>query len=223
MLVIPAINCPDISCIKERLSIVRALGARWVQFDVSDGVFVEHKTWDAPGSLDMGGISFEAHLMVESPQDAAEEWLLAGASRIIFQTESDYDIAALKRLAEEYGARLMVSLCPDTPLNALSAVPNIKEVQILAVEPGPSGQNFVSGIMDKVKRLLELRPGVTIEIDGGVTPQVAREAKSLGIYSVAVGSYIFDSDDPENAYGELVSSKQQAASIKYQVSRDNDK
>ncbi len=202
MIIIPAINCPDGSCVARRLETVRAIGADYVQFDVADGAFTPGwVTWNEPETLE--DISFEAHLMVSRPQDDAERWLAAGAMRVIFHLESDYDLGALERLVREYDAHLMAALNPATPLSALERVPGVGEVLLLGVTPGQSGQKFRRETIAKARELLARDPDVTIEIDGGVTPPVAREARELGAWGVAVGSYLFESEDPVEAYGAL--------------------
>jgi len=210
MLVIPAINCPDAACVAERLAVVRSLGAPWVQFDVSDGSFGNFVSWRDPMALErepllslMEGVSFEAHLMVLHPHEEAEAWLQAGASRIIFHVESAYDLGALERLTRAYDANLMAALRPDTPIAVLRTLPGVGEVQLLAVSPGPSGQSFAKETVRRVRELSALRPDVTIEVDGGITPDTARAVATAGAELVAAGSYIFESENPHEAYEEL--------------------
>lgn len=191
---------------EKRLEVARSIGAGLVQFDVADGTLTEGwVTWNEPEALTgiAGTPSLEAHLMVRKPEEHAPRWLAAGAKRIIFPLESDYDEGELRRLAREHHAELMVALNPETPLSALRRVPDVRAVLLLGVSPGRSGQTFQREALEKARALLAHTPDVTIEIDGGVTPAVAREARMHGVWGVAVGSYIFGSDDPKRAYEEL--------------------
>lgn len=211
MEVVPSINCADAACVKTRVKTAEALGASWVHLDVSDGVFAPHHSWGDPKEFaelhDAEEISTEVHLMVADPATVARRWLGAGVQRIIVHVESlsPETFAALAGECAEAGTELGVSVRPDTEIHEL--VPYLGEVvfaQLLAVPPGPSGQEFDGTIFEKLEFLRDRAPELTIEVDGGVTPDLARRLKEAGADAVVSGSHIFDARDPRAAYQELL-------------------
>ena len=76
-------------------------------------------------------------------------------------------------------------------------------VQLLAVNPGYSGQNFDKKTIKKIKFLKKNHPKTIIEIDGVINPQTAKMCKKAGANIINSGSYIFNSDDPKGAYKKL--------------------
>jgi len=239
MIIIPAINCFDFNCVKEKLQKVAdftSLKAGWVQIDVADGKFTNWKTWDNSEELKLlidtnkrligtnHKLNIEIHLMAENPLEIADDWIKAGAKRIILHIEalerlwtSDvqqlnihniWDIGRPKRKDCEIG----IAINPDTPIEKLgfflklttnNQQPITNFVQLLAVSPGKSGQKFDERILEKIKFLKKNHPDVIIEVDGGINLETAKMCKKAGADILAVGSYMWGSENPEKVYNML--------------------
>ena len=69
----------------------------------------------------------------------------------------------------------------------------------MSVEPGASGQKFMPMAYEKVKQLDSLRKAnnykYKIEVDGGITPEIAHKLADFGADMVVSGSYIYKSKD----------------------------
>ena len=88
MIVVPAINCADSDCVKEKLQKAEEFGAEWAQIDIADGKFTNWKTWNNPEEISnlksqISNLNLEIHLMIEEPQNIIDDWIKAGAKRII--------------------------------------------------------------------------------------------------------------------------------------------
>lgn len=206
--VVPSINCDPKAhdCVEKCLRVVEPF-AEWVQLDIADGRFTFHKTWNHPEEWPKFGtkLKLEAHLMVEDVEDAAAHWLAAGAKRIIVHVEviTPEMFDDLAKRVEKYGAELMLAANPDTPVERFYMyTAKCSRFQVLTVHPGPYGQNFMSGALDKVKALKSI-PGVTVEVDGGIDLENAKLAKAAGADIIVSHSYIFDARNPEDAYRNL--------------------
>ncbi|MBI2278933.1 MAG: hypothetical protein HYU81_02625 [Candidatus Brennerbacteria bacterium] len=218
MEIIPTINCGDEECVRRALGIAALLGSEKVKFDVSDGTFAPTVTWNDPAELPallkkegLEDAFAEAHLMVRDVKPVLAKWLAAGVRRAIvhvevFPKENSYDFfCELERMCGAAGAELGLAIAPRTSVDEL--VPYLGEtlfIQLLAVAPGPSGQAFDEGTFEKLEYLRDRAPEATIEIDGGVTPAVARRLKEAGADIVASSSYIFAARDPLAAYQEFL-------------------
>jgi len=90
-------------------------------------------------------------------------------------------------------------------------LPKCDYVLIMSVNPGFSGQKFISTSFEKVRKLKALIDArsleAKIEIDGGMGPENIREAVESGVSMVVAGSAIFGSQSPQVAFRQM----QQAA------------
>jgi ribulose-phosphate 3-epimerase len=212
MKVIPVINCPDIACVQNKIEIAKTFlrVGGLLHLDVADGSFAAHKTWADPLEWVKlrSPFGLEVHLMVDHPEQYADDWLVAGARRLIVHGES-LDLRSAQEIisvAERYHAEVMLSSKPESDVeDMLPFLRHFHSFQVLAVHPGPEGQNFLPFVTEKVQFLREELPDVTIEVDGGMNPKTARRVKEMGADTIASESYIFNSADPRKAYEELAS------------------
>ncbi len=217
MVVIPAINCKNFKCVKDRLLKASEFLPKsgWIQIDISDGKFTKAKTWNEPKELrelrikkkELKGIKFEIHLMVEDWEKEAERWLTAGADRVIVHVEAIRKVESGKwKGKRKYKTGIGIVINPATPVEKLIPyLDKIKFIQLLAVKPGYSRQKFDKKIVEKIKFLKKNFPKVKIEIDGGINPQTAKLVKKAGADIIVSGSYIFNSKKPKISYKNLTS------------------
>jgi ribulose-phosphate 3-epimerase len=216
--ILPSINCHrgDLEAVrarcKETADIFAAANTptdeRWAHFDVADGLFTFHKSWDEPERLAeiKPAFYFEAHLMTEEPMAAAERWLAGGAKRIIVHLEvaSPKDFAEIVALVGSKGAEIALGMNPETP--GAAAVPYFNSTSrflVLSVHPGLSGQKFLPSVLEKISFLRRELPNAKIEVDGGITPETGRASIAAGADALVSGSDIFGSRDPEGEYQKL--------------------
>ncbi len=216
LLVIPAVNCTDLQCLRDRFEKLRSYGCKEAHLDVSDGAFAPTKLMTEVAAPDIvknysKDIFIEAHLMTVRPLLEVERWVSAGVRRLLFHVETmdarqftDAFFALKKKYPK---LEIGVSVLPET--DAEEAVPYVGVcgfAQCLAVSPGPSGQTFIPGAIEKVEYIRRDLPASAIELDGGVTPEIARRAREAGADIVISGSYLWGAPDFLHAYEELKNS-----------------
>lgn len=226
MKIIPAINCGNFECVKEKLK-KSAEFSDWAQIDIADGKFTVHKTWNNPSELNFK-LNLEIHLMVENPQDAIDNWLKAfrqnsgqaGAKRIIVHFETIKDSAAknpendlsdiLNFILEKTGAEnIEIGLAIAPKISVEEIIPYLNKInfiQVLTVDPGLAGQKFQPQILDKIKFLKSLggkHQDIVVEVDGGINPETAKLCQEAGADIAVAASYIWDSENPKAAFEEL--------------------
>jgi len=78
---------------------------------------------------------------------------------------------------------------------------------IMSVEPGFGGQVFMPEALDKVKDLhqeaIRQDLDLSIEIDGGITPQNAPLCRAAGVRWLVAGSSIFGASDATAAIAAI--------------------
>ncbi len=226
MQIIPAINCSDFECVKEKLKeamnfFLPADG--WVQIDIADGKFTSHKTWNNPKDLldvksQLSDVNLEIHLMVENPQEVIDDWIEAGAKRIFIHYEAlvevgrknpDTNASDILNFILEKGrtANIEIGLVISPLTSIEEIVPyfnEVKHIQILAVDPGLAGQKFQTSILDKIRFLKGNGFADNIvEVDGGINLETAKLCKEAGADILASASYIWNNENPKTAFEKL--------------------
>jgi ribulose-phosphate 3-epimerase len=210
MKVIPVINCPDIECVQKKIDVAKTFlkEGDMLHLDVTDGSFSAHATWADPLEWVKlkSPFGLEVHLMVDHPEQYADNWITAGARRLIVHVESlnRQSMHEILAAAERRQAEVMLSSKPESIEEDITPyLKHFRSFQVLAVQPGPSGQIYLPFTDDKIRFLREEFPNATIEVDGGMSPLTVWRVKELGADTVVSSSYIFNSADPKKAYEEL--------------------
>lgn len=200
--ILPAILAHDEGEFLKKVDRVRALGAP-LHVDVMDGVFVKNTTWAPPDRLRhlLDGIPFEVHLMVANPEHAVPIWLASGAMRVIFHVEATTKESLICRATAEDCEKLAVAINPDTPVSRITPLlETFRQVMVMGVTPGWSGQAFQEIALEKIRMLRSLRPSLSIEVDGGVKPGNVAAVVAAGADLIVAGSALTDHPDPAEAY-----------------------
>ncbi len=219
-MVIPSINCSDFQEATfqirkaEGFFANRPLGLRkissveknWIHIDVSDEKFTPVASWGNPAEFISLGtkLNTEVHLMVERPDRVAEDWLRAGAKRLVVHIQAMNDSDIFLKMAKKYNADIMLSLDPTQGVEKITPhINRFEYFQVLTVSPGLSGQKEQSGWVEKIRALREALPTAIIEVDGGMSPKNARLVRDAGADILVSGHYIFGNTDPMSAYKRL--------------------
>ncbi len=219
MSIIPAINCQTFEQVQERLHLAQEIllsdyqkkggEPRWVHIDIADGSFTAgYQTWRTAQQLTElvrhSNVRIEVHLMVTRPQEVIAQWLAVGIQRVIVHADMPLNFRAFIDECHAHTAEIFLAIKPETSVDVLTPfLPLIDGCQLLAVEPGLSGQRFDIGTPDKIVALRQVAPKLLIEVDGGITPETAQLCAFAGASQLVSSSYIFESKKPLEAYQQL--------------------
>lgn len=201
---IPAILTDDLETLKTRLAALVGL-TDWIQIDIMDGLFVPQTSISLEQLASLNAnFSFDIHLMVNNPESYISGCRLANVKRVIFQLEGTNDPDALLDQLAGQTFETGIALRPQTPLGALEPwLDQIDTVLLLSVDPGKQGQTFIPETFEKIARLRQIAPQVTIEVDGGVNAENISAVASAGADLIVVGSAIMNAPDMAAAIDNL--------------------
>lgn len=181
-------------------------GARYLHFDVMDGMFVPSISFGMPVLSSIRGVTdqvMDVHLMVQEPVRYIEAFKKAGADLVTVHLEACEDVRSTIQKIRECGLKAGLSICPETPANALEDL--IKEVDmilVMSVHPGFGGQKFIPESLDKIRRIrrmsVEQGHTVDIQVDGGIYLSNVREVLDAGANVIVAGSAVFGGDPGAN-------------------------
>lgn len=180
--------------------------AETFQWDIMDGQFVEQMTFNDATLLENFDTTLiiEAHLMVEQPEEWLADLANAGVTRVVAHVEGTQDIAKLVKKMKGYDFEAGLAISPETPISVIDPVAaQLNEVQIMTVQPGASGQEFLANQLVKIKQLRAKYPKLNIGVDGGINKDTIKLAKEAGANRFGVNSAIFNDPDPVMAFEAL--------------------
>ncbi len=203
--IIPSINVSDFEEAKKRIKLVEK-NVSWVHLDVSDGVFTKHVSWHDPKDLIdfKSKVKIEVHLMVDQPEKDIDRWILPSVSRIIFHQEATKNHELLINKIHEAEKEVGIAIKPDTSwLKLFPFLDKVEVLQLLAVQPGPSGQEFDEEIYHKIGHVHSLCPKCMIEVDGGINAQTIKQCVKEGANLLVAGKAIFESKNTRLTGGQV--------------------
>lgn len=202
----PSILAADFSKLGEAVKQTEESGAKYLHFDVMDGVFVPSISFGMPV---MQGIKkctnqvMDTHLMITEPIRYIDEFVKSGSDMITVHYEACKDLKATLDKIKAHGIRCGISVSPKTPVEVLfDWVDEADQFLIMTVEPGFGGQKLIPETLEKVRKLRKFMEEKNlekdIEVDGGIYVSNVKEVLDAGANVVVAGSAVFKNDPRDN-------------------------
>ena len=202
----PSILAADFKNLGQEMKKTEENGARYLHFDVMDGMFVPSISFGMPvlASIKDGtSQTMDVHLMVQELIRYVEAFQKAGADILTVHLEACEDVKATIDKIRECGMKVGLSICPETEAEALK--PYLKEVDmilVMSVHPGFGGQKFIPESLEKIRKVREMIEeqglSVDVEVDGGIYLTNVREVLDAGVNVVVAGSAVFKGEPEQN-------------------------
>ena len=163
-----------------------------VHIDIMDNAFVPNSTVGLESLTNLpSGIFYEFHWMVKDP----ENWIskVPGKHRHLVHVETIFDWNEIEK-TRALGGEIGLAINPPTSIEKIYPYINdkeIKEVLIMTVNPGFSGQKYIVEVESKIRSLRAKFPNLEIEVDGGINAETSERASEAGANFLAASSAIF--------------------------------
>jgi ribulose-phosphate 3-epimerase len=210
--IIPSVLPADFSRLGDACIALQKAGVDRIQWDVMDGHFVPNLTFgpDLIAAIRPHvTVPFEAHLMVEEPDDMLPRYVEAGCELIIVHAEACTHLHRTLGHIRELGAAAAVALNPATPAcDVLHVMDMIDLLLVMTVNPGFGGQKYIASMEPKIDEIVGMRDergfDFDIEVDGGIGVGTVTGAVRAGANALVAGTALFrDPEGLEHAVTEL--------------------
>ncbi|NOX30593.1 MAG: ribulose-phosphate 3-epimerase [Actinobacteria bacterium] len=198
--IVPSVLPADFGRLGEAVAAFDAAGADKIQWDVMDGHFVPNLTFGPDiiaAARPYSTVPFEAHLMVERPDDLVHMYVDAGCEMLIIHAETTPHLHRTLGKVAELGSTAAVALNPSTPIDVVLHVADLIDmVLVMTVNPGFGGQRYIATMEPKIAALRTALDSagharVSIEVDGGISANTIAGASSAGADVFISGSALF--------------------------------
>ena len=207
----PSILSADFARLLEDVKKVEKAGCEYRHIDVMDGHFVPNITLGPAIVKSLRkdvNMVFDAHLMIENPDNYIKEFADAGCDIIVVHQEACTHLHRTIQNIKSHGVKAGVALNPATPIETIKYVlEDVDMVLLMSVNPGFGGQSYIPVVTKKIKELRalidEMGLDIDIEVDGGVKPSNISEVVNAGANVIVAGSAIFNAGDIDEAVKSL--------------------
>ena len=150
----PSLLSADFSNLANAIKMIEDRNAKFVHIDVMDGSFVPQISYGQPvvkSLRPLTNLVFDVHLMIDHPENHIQSFADSGADYITFHVESESDVNATIEAIKKTGAKVGLSVKPNTPFEAVKPyMDKIDMLLIMTVEPGFGGQSFIMEMLEKI-------------------------------------------------------------------------
>lgn len=207
----PSILSADFARLLEDVKKVEKAGCEYLHIDVMDGHFVPNITLGPAIVKSLRkdvNMVFDAHLMIENPDNYIKEFADAGCDIIVVHQEACTHLHRTIQNIKSHGVKAGVALNPATPIETIKYVlEDVDMVLLMSVNPGFGGQSYIPVVTKKIKELRalidEMGLDIDIEVDGGVKPSNISEVVNASANVIVAGSAIFNAGDIDEAVKSL--------------------
>src|SRR5438093_32710 len=210
----PSLYAADFSRLGEQIDVLMRAGVRIFHFDVGDGHFVKPITIgpivlrSISDQIHGQGGAIDCHLMTETPEKHFKAIADAGGDSVTVHIEACADLYDAVQAARSERLQVGMAFKPETDAaHAARAaiVAGFDLVLCMSIEPGYSGQPFMSEALDRIREARATLPQeIPIQVDGGIDPDTIVDAYGAGARLFVAGSSIFGMEDLPRAYRRLL-------------------
>tara|TARA_B100001029_G_scaffold128986_1_gene107994 strand:+ start:246 stop:905 length:660 start_codon:yes stop_codon:yes gene_type:complete len=195
----PSILSADFSILGNEIRRLQKAKADLIHVDVMDGHFVPNLTIGPPvikALKKYSKIPFDVHLMISPVHKYIKDYALAGADIITIHPEATKNVNSSIRLIKKFKKKVGLSLNPNSKIDIIKKyLSNIDLVLIMSVHPGFGGQKFMPKVLNKIKKLKQIKDenklGFDIEVDGGINFLNSKLVKDAGANILVSGTTVF--------------------------------
>jgi len=211
--------CADALHLQSDLEALDRAGVDFFHIDVMDGHFAPNLAMNLDTVRQIRTVTktpIDVHLMVDRPASYFLALERLQVEYVSFHIEVSTQPLRLIQDLKARGTKVGIALNPCTPVeNLLVVLDEIDFVLVMTVEPGFTGQTFISAMLEKISTLDEQikrrRRNVAIAVDGNISVETGRACIMRGASILVAGTSSIFTGKPD-LYSACLEFKRQICS-----------
>jgi ribulose-phosphate 3-epimerase len=212
ILVVPSILSANFQTLQKDLKEIEQAQVKWIHIDIMDGHFVPNITF-GPIIIkflrNITSLFFDVHLMITNPEKYLYDLKQVGANLITFHNEINTNKKQIIHSIKASNMKVGLAISPQTSIEKIiDLLYCIDIILIMTVNPGFSGQIFLTNMISKIKKLRYIinqkKYKCLIEVDGGINKDTALLCIKAGADILVSGNYIFSYNNITDAIKSLI-------------------
>lgn len=200
----PSMMCADFGSLRKEVKSLDEANVDIFHIDIMDGNFVPNF---GMGLQDLELIrksthkTVDVHLMIQNPSAYIDLFADKGVDIIYFHPETDmHPTRTIDRIRAK-GVKPGIAINPGTSIEAVKALLSLVDyVMVMTVNPGFSGQKYLSFVNEKIAEIVHLKSKVEnnykVMVDGAISSQKIEELSKKGVEGFILGtSSLFGKED----------------------------
>ncbi|AER40402.1 MAG: ribulose-phosphate 3-epimerase [Flavobacteriales bacterium] len=204
-IIAPSLLSANLAFLYRDIEMLNESEADWFHIDIMDSSFVSNISF---GTLFIKYVKkyahkpMDVHLMILQPERYIEQLKGCGADHLHIHYEACIHLNKTIFSIKKYGMKVGVAVNPHTPVCLLQdIIQDIDFVLLMSVNPGFSGQKFISRTYQKIEDtkdlILKKHSSALIEVDGGINLENASLLFKNGADILVAGTTIFSNKNPK--------------------------
>jgi len=192
----PSMMCADFSSLKQEVERLEKSNVDGYHIDIMDGEFVPNF---GMGLQDLEYIrkstnkKVDVHLMIENPANSIDIFADIGVDIIYIHPEADKHPARTLERINGMHIKSGIAINPGTSIETIKPLLSLIDyIMIMTVNPGFSGQQYLSYVNDKLNKIIDLKKRLEynfyIMVDGAISPQKVQSLSKMGVEGFILGT-----------------------------------
>ena len=198
----PSSNPSPENALLEYIKTLQEAGVEFLHCDVMDGIFVKNKCLSTSllkQIAEQTTIGMDIHLMITEPLSNIQQYAELPATYITTHFEAYNNVQGMIKVSKFLRSKNKLAglaINPNTPVDKiLDFLPLYDLILVMGVEPGESGQPFITSTLDKVAKLKEeitrRKLNIKVEVDGGVNQNNMQNIVNAGADILVMGNAMY--------------------------------
>ena len=202
--------CANYGNLEKEVRELEAGGIDSFHIDIMDGRYVPNFAMSLNDMRYIAGATkkpLDVHLMIEHPNTQIHLFLdtLRKGDTVYIHPEAEYHPSTTLQKIINAGMVPGIAINPGTSIETVYEMLRIVDkVLVMAVNPGNAGQMYMPYVGKKIRRLLEMKEEMNIEViwDGACSAEKIKEFAPLGMDGFVLGTSLLFRK--EKSYGETL-------------------
>ena len=193
-LLCPSMMCAQFGNLEKEVKDLEEAGIDIFHLDVMDGNFVPNfgmGLQDIEFIVKQATVPCDVHLMVNKASDYISKFAEMGVQIIYVHSENDCHITRTLQMIKDTGICSGLAINPGTSFESIKEVLTLVDyVLVMSVNPGFSGQKYLSFGDEKLKQLCEKNKqyGYKVMLDGACSPERIETLSKIGVDGFILGT-----------------------------------